>query len=159
MSKKTIKITEENAADIEAALAAINGRASAFATTSFARIAEIVGMAEKQIAILPRSSRVGVSISHIPAGPSAKAYGHSAVSTRVTLEWKSAGWHLVGVERTKVYPRSPERVRISLSLRQAEEIARRSVSSFVIRKPACEDASGHELLDIVSRHYEIFAGA
>jgi hypothetical protein len=129
---KPIKVTKENEAAIESALAAINGRASAFAITGYWEVWKVADAAESHLSALPKAERVGAVAVHVPDGPAAKAYKYRAASTRLSLERRATGWFLTEIERTEVYPGTSGYLRLSITQAQADEIARRAVAGFRI---------------------------
>lgn len=130
--KKPIKIVEANAAAIDEALEAANGKAASFALTKASEIIAIARMSEQRIADLSVRSRNGVTVQFTPAGPTASSYKYGAISTEVVLERRGAGWYLIGVRRTTLYPRARQRLMINISRAQADEIARRALSAFAV---------------------------
>jgi hypothetical protein len=142
---KPIKI--EDTAAIEAALAAINGRAESFTITSAAQVAKIAEQAEQALAnSLTKAARAGARVSYTPAGPSAKSYKRAAVSTTIGLERRAAGWVLIAIDRTEVFPRSPSRLHIALSPEQHMAAAIRAVSEVqatFIREARAQAGSAH----------------
>ena len=130
--KKPIKVVEANATAIEDALATANGKAASFALTTASEIIVIARMSEQRIADLSVRSRTGVTVQFTPAGPAASSYKCGAISTEVVLERRGAGWYLIGVRRTTLYPRARQRLVVNISRAQADEITRRALSAFVV---------------------------
>ena len=130
--------TDANTAAVNAALAAVNGRAEAFAITSWWEVAEIAREAEErlQAAGVPKAARKGVVVSHVPAGPSARAYKYDARSTEVTITRGSSGWYLTGVRPATVYPRSAPMTRTFISPDQWEIVVNHALEPFTVTAPA-----------------------
>jgi hypothetical protein len=124
---KPIKITETAA--VEAALASVNGRAASFTITTAAEVRAVAREAEETLAnALTSAARTGARVRYTPAGPSAKSYKNAAVSTTIDLERRTAGWVLVAVRRSDVFPRSPSRLTIQLSPEQHMAAAIRAIA-------------------------------
>jgi hypothetical protein len=124
---KPIKI--EDAAAIEAALAAVNGRATTFTIKTAEQVARIAFKAEATLAnSLTKAARTGAQVAYTPAGPSAKSYKQPATSTTIVLERRAAGWVLIAVGRATVYPRTPSRLTILLSPEQHMAATIRAIS-------------------------------
>ena len=129
-----IKITLANAAKINAALDAANGKATSHTIRACSEVIAIADDAEARLSVLPKSERKGATLVHIPAGPSASAYKYAAATTRIVIERRATGWFLLGAERVEVYPRATQRDIMTISPAQRDEIARRAVSGFNIRQ-------------------------
>lgn len=127
--KKPLQIKPENGPEIKVVLDGVNGRAESFAISTYAEVAEIAKRAEERISALTVSSRTGVKVTYTPAGPWAKAYRYPAASTRICLERRRSGWVLADVQRIEVYPRTPEKLLLSVTPEQSAEIARRTLQS------------------------------
>jgi len=130
-----IKITAANAAKINAALDAVNGKATSHTIRSWVLVDSIAEAAESRLAALPKAQRAGATLAHIPAGPSASADKYAAQTTRIVLERRATGWFLISAARAEVYPRAPQRDVMTISPAQRDEIARRAVAEFNIRTP------------------------
>ena len=130
-----IKITAANAAKINAALDAANGKATSHTIRSWVLVDTIAEAAESRLAALPKAQRKGATLVHVPAGPSASAYKYAAQTTRLRMERRATGWFLVSAERAEVYPRAPQRDVMTISSEQRDEIARRAVAEFNIHNP------------------------
>ena len=148
---KPIKI--EDTAAIEAALAAVNGRAESFTITSADQVAKIAQQAEQALAnSLTKAARVGARVSYTPAGPSAKSYKRAVISTTIGLERRAAGWVLIAIDRATVYPCTPSRLHIGLSPEQHMAAAIRAVSEVgatFIRDARTQAGSAHADLAFV----------
>jgi hypothetical protein len=127
------------AAPIEAALAAVNGRAGSFTVTRAYEVAHYADEAEAALerAGIPQSDRPGTIVTAQPAGPSANKYGYRAVSTSITLVRRRNGeWLLTGIRRTEVYPKQPARFNIEISAAAGEAATRAALRPFVVRHAA-----------------------
>lgn len=127
-----IKIATENAAKINAALAAVNGKADAFTIRHYDTVVAYSEEVEKQLrkSLLPKADRAGASAVITPAGPSAKAYKYAAKSTSISIERGASAWFLVFVRETSVYPKQAERICVSISETQRDTIARKAVEPY-----------------------------
>ena len=103
---KEIKITAANAAAIELALRAENGRATAHTFTTFAEIDALARRGEERMQDLgiPKSARAGATYERASGGPVAKGYKSTRVITHVQLQRKTAGWYLVSVAVNTAWP-------------------------------------------------------
>jgi len=130
-----IKITADNAAKINAALDAANGKATSHTIRACSDVIAIAEAAESRLSALPKADRKGATLAHTPAGPSASAYKYAAQTTRILIERRATGWFLISADRAEVYPRAPQRDVMTISTYQRDEIARRAVAEFNIHNP------------------------
>jgi hypothetical protein len=103
---KPIKICAENEAAIEAALRAVNGRASTHAWTLLSEIERVANRAERELEGLgiPKAERAGAVYSAESGGQLAKAYKYKATGTWIELTRRGAGWYLTDASGTTFYP-------------------------------------------------------
>lgn len=110
-----IKVTQQNAEKIEAALLAVNGKATSFTITSFNEVNNIAWRWLNSMSVdgLLVSERSGAALYFVPAGPTARAYRHQAISTRLAFLVGANGKDvfLVGISPAGVYPRQAEQWR------------------------------------------------
>lgn len=133
---KTIAITKDNAARIEAALAAVNGRATAHAYTSFDEIQSIAEAAEKAMdaALILKKSRAG-AIWHETSGIEvANSYRGVRKATAVKLIRKSGGWHFDSAHQVEIYKEGDGKGRLWLTEAQAEEAKARFAATLNVMK-------------------------
>jgi len=132
--------TDANVAAVNAALADVNGKASAFAITSWAQVMEVAQEAERRLeaAGLPKATRKGAVVAYRPAGPSAKAYKYAARSTRVTITRGSSDWYLTDVQAVSVYPRSVEQTATNISPEQRAIIIDHALEAFRVVAPVAQ---------------------
>ena len=128
-----IKITADNAAKINAALDAANGKATSHTIRSWVLVDSVADEAESRLSALPKADRKGATLTHTPAGPWASAYKYAAQTTRIVIERRATGWFLISADRAEVYPRAPQRDVMTISTYQRDEIARRAVAEFNVR--------------------------
>lgn len=103
------KIEFKNIAAIAAALAAVNGTATAHTLVA----SDIISLANTAEATLeqrgvPKTHRTGAAYTYSPAGPGAARYKFAAISTFVKIIRRSGGWYLDTTQRVAVYPRQKE---------------------------------------------------
>ena len=103
---KSIRITSENSALIEAALASVNGRATAHAFHSHAEVAYLSSMAEHQAVSLLGSKKatVGAQFFALSGAPVPRSYGHARAGNSVSLVRRSSGWFLFDVRPVTLFP-------------------------------------------------------
>ena len=108
-----IALTAGNAAAIEAHLAGVNGRASAFTIKSFHQVCAIAAAAKADLAANFPSlgADVDLVIEYRRAGPSANSYRYAATTTEVFVARQGGAWHYIGANRSKLDPKTPVRVR------------------------------------------------
>ena len=140
-----IKIELSKAAEISAALLAVNGKAESFCVTSFEELESAAKRAEAQLekSGLTKKSRKGVQVVFVPAGPTANAYKHAAISTLCRIERGADAWFLVSSERRHVYPRQKEAWDVAISASQRDETTRAALAGYVLPKdpPAIAQAA------------------
>lgn len=105
---KSIKITQENAVEIEAALKAINGRSNAHCYTSFSVISALAANAEQALESkgVPKKARNGCVWIETSGSPVSKACAKVASkrnATCVMLERKSGRWHLINATLVTIW--------------------------------------------------------
>lgn len=127
-----IKIDIKNNEAINAALEAVNGKATSFTITSAKEVLDAVKAVETKLAVLPKAERKGAKAHYRPTGPSASSYKYMAKTTRITIERGATDWFLTGVFSEGVLPKASERMIISISKAQADEIQRRAIADFNI---------------------------
>ena len=117
---------------IQEALDAVNGNATAFTVAIASEVYDIVlgSINHLNDNCVPQSDWTGAKAVYRPAGPSANAYKNSAISTEITLTFTGGAWALTGVERVAVYPRNPERLRVTITDRAARNLIKRSLAAF-----------------------------
>lgn len=107
-----IKIVEANREAIEAALAAVNGKAESFTISSFAQVrvvADALAQQFKDDGVTLREA-AGAVARHRPAGPYANKYRYAAKSTIITVVVGANGkdFYLTGVQSSGVAPKQAE---------------------------------------------------
>lgn len=96
-SIKAIKIAKENAAAIEAALAAVNGCATAHTFTTFGEIEALAARAERELEYfgIAKTLRTGAAYDAVSGGAASKLYYPTRIVTLVQMLRKASGWYLV----------------------------------------------------------------
>lgn len=129
-----MKIKVSDVAAVNAALAAVNGKATAHTITSPEWVKALANDTEKLLEGrgLAKAERNGTTLTYTPMGPSANKYKYAATSTRITLQRGSKEWYLTNVERVDVWPKNPERNIINISKAQADMIMAASLKQFTV---------------------------
>ena len=127
---KPIYLTK--AADIEAALAEVNGKATVYTLTHHIDLVLLARRAETRLkgSGVPKKDWRGIRVVCRPEGPG-KAYarkGKYFITTRVVLEYRASGWALVMAERAETWADAKG----IFTIRVTEDILNR------IRDNACE---------------------
>ena len=101
-----IKITETNQEKIEQALKAVNGKATAFATTDYKTVATIADAGRADIAKVAGAKKhaVGCKIIRCKTDSVAGRYRYSRIATEVTVEYRKSGAYLIDVRRVELWP-------------------------------------------------------
>lgn len=135
-----IKICDANGKKIQALLDEVNGKAHSFTIQYAEDVFKYASSAEAELEAskLAKSERVGAFAVATPAGPSANSYKYAARSTSIRMERGSTGWFLVDVSKADVFPKQPERLRISITEDQADIIKRKSIADYVVRKASAD---------------------
>ena len=117
---KAVKITEKNSAAIVAALAAVNGKATAHSFTMFGDIDYLARVAEKQLLDLVGSQKaaVGAAFRATSGSKVANSYKYARSGTLVALERRSTGWFLVHAAEQTLYPNTGGARRLVLTQAQ-----------------------------------------
>ena len=140
---KAIKITPANAKAIEAALAAVNGRATTHTFTSFGEVQSMAAIAESKLNALsiPKAMRKNAVWSETSGAAVTNAYAKKS-STRaanwVRLERRSADWFLTNVGKTEVYKEGGGPGRLTLTKEQAAKAVAEFSKQFAVAAPAAE---------------------
>lgn len=143
-----MRINLKNAGKIDAALAAVNGRAKRFVIQDAVDLGSYAKDAEEQLAkVLPKAAWQGARVKCVPAGPSSKSYGYSGKSTECTLERGAAGWLLIKCVEGSVSSISRRFCDVTLSAAQTLAVplyaSKRAAIEFVVT-PAEDSLTNHE---------------
>lgn len=132
---KQIRITEENATAIEAALHAVNGTARQHSFTDYAEIAAVAESAEKEVvALVGKTHAAGATWVETSGQAMCNAYAKKArtrVATTVKLERRPSGWFLASITKTEIWQAGGGAWMLTLTQAQADratEIFRRRFS-------------------------------
>lgn len=117
---KAIKITADNAAAIEAALSAVNGKATAHTYTTAQEIIELAKRAESTLFnLLDRKADMkGAVMTATSGGSMPNSYKYSRTVTHVKMERRSADWWLVAVEAGSLFPNQHGGIDMTLTKEQ-----------------------------------------
>lgn len=116
---KAIKIAQANAAAIESALKAANGKAHEHTYTTFPEIDYLAQQAEKTVReLLNVADLPGATWAETSGGSVAKAYKSMRNATRVTLVRKSTGWYLTDAQAVMIGTDGGGRGRLTLTAAQ-----------------------------------------
>jgi hypothetical protein len=121
---KSIKITDTAA--ITAALAEVNGKATAHTYTHAHQVAKIAEEAEAELEAfgIPKKYRAGARYAAQSGSRLANAYKHGAITTGVTLTRNSTGWTVASVSQITLYPgQSPQPILILTTAQDAIAVA------------------------------------
>lgn len=118
---KQVKIVEESRATLDKVIAEIEGR-SQVNCLSFDKLLALAKKAETKLEELgiAKKDRAGAQFYYCPAGPTAKSYFSGQGATDCTLIRRSSAWYVSDIHRTKVYPLTPTRNKLSISKGQRE---------------------------------------
>ena len=102
---KHIKIVPENRDQIVAALAAVNGKATAHTFVHFAQIMAVAEYAQKTVMALLGSKKtmVGALVLSTSSEQTAKSYKYQRQGTAITLVYKTTGWHISCIKVASLY--------------------------------------------------------
>lgn len=123
---KAIKITADNAATIEAALAEVNGKARQHTYTDYSEIEALARGAEKRLEQLniAKVRRAGASFTETSGSAVANSYKNTRIGTTATIERKGAGWYLVAVSAATLFSNGGGKGRLTMTAAQdAEAVA------------------------------------
>jgi hypothetical protein len=128
---KPIKINVENFPAIEAALKAVNGKASAHTCTTGGDVYSIAHMAEAKLDRLglPKSHYAGAVFIAQSGDVLPARYGYKAQTTNIRIERRSTGWVLTDITNSVLYPKSkPDRLLVLTEAQDAKavEVLRRA---------------------------------
>jgi hypothetical protein len=100
---KQIKIANEHANAIEAALAEVNGTADKHAFTTYQQIADLADLGDQRLTQmgLPTRAYPGATVICTSGEQVANSYRRPRNGTRVRLGRRSGGWYLVAAERVR----------------------------------------------------------
>lgn len=101
-----MKINLKNTAKIEAALADVNGRATANTITTAGAVERICEAVESDMLARGATKKTlqGMVVRYIPAGPGAKAYKYCALTTEIRCARTAGGWFLLSCARAEMQP-------------------------------------------------------
>lgn len=112
-----MKINLADTEAVRAALAAVNGRATAHAYTLPSQIAAVADYAEGTLARLavPKAERKGARYVSQSGSKLPNSYKYKATGTVITLERGASGWFLVDVAACDIWPGKEPFQRLTLT--------------------------------------------
>lgn len=134
---KPIKISEQYAPAIAAALKTVNGRAIDNAYTEFCEIEALAAVAEKALEALdlPKAQRKGAIWCETSGSRVSNAYAakcRTRAATSIRIERRHGGWWLVSATKATVYQEGGGKGRLTLTKAQADEAHRRFAQGFSV---------------------------
>jgi hypothetical protein len=132
MKKLRVDGVDVDVEAIQAELDAINRGATSFTITDPAKLTNFARLAEKMLTSydIAKSDRPGAKLVLRPSGPAANSYKYAVITTEVTLTRTRSGWYMTDVKRAKVYPKSRQRLDITITDRAANNMVKRSLAMF-----------------------------
>ena len=135
---KNLRIAKHNAAQIEARLAEVNGRAETPPFTSYSEIEACALSMETRLANMgiAKSYRKGAAASITSGGAVASAYKWMRKATFVHLKRSAGGWTLFSVWPEEIYS-SGEKDELEITAEQWERVLRgiKQGNNLKIKKP------------------------
>ena len=135
---RPIKICEKNKEKIEAALAAVNGKAYNHSITNYTEIQSILTKTENRLFVIQSVKKHwdGIEVWATGGRHVANAYKYTRQSTEICLERSSGSWKLTAINKCKLFSNQGGKVEIFLS-KEAEERAKETFSRLYkrIREP------------------------
>ncbi len=122
---KPIKINVENFPAIEAALKAVNGKATAHTFTTGGAVHSIADLAEAKLDRLglPKAVRAGAVFIAQSGDVLPARYRYKAQTTNIRIERRSTGWVLTDISVSILYPKSkPDRLLVLTEAQDAKAI-------------------------------------
>ena len=122
--------------NIQAALAAVNGRAKTHALTHTFELERVAARVEKRLTDsgVPKKMWRGVTVTFRPEGPG-KAYARKSryfLTTLVTLEYRAGGWALIHAEKYEGWADSPERLSLTVPQAVRDRIVEHATRDMVV---------------------------
>jgi hypothetical protein len=141
--KKAIRISEENIAAIEAALAAVNGKASTHCFTSFEEIAALAAVGEEKVADLlgAKKHAPGATLSARSGSAMPNSYDYRRKGTAVRLDRRATGWFLASVTETVLNNNGGGRPWVSLTPEQDARAVAVLRERYSVQAPAAVPAA------------------
>lgn len=132
---KPIKIQQQNAEAIEAALHEVNGTATAHAYTSFDDVFNQAFFAEQALsALLPVKDYPGARWAKTSGHSVARSYRGQRIATGIMLERRSSAWYLVRVVSVKLFQQGGGPGRLFLTKEQDEKAKERFAKQYNVIK-------------------------
>ena len=152
-----MKINLKNEEKIQAALAAVNGKAGAHVICDVEQLEDLAERAELELERrgVTKAERPGCGVELVPAGPSAN-YKYTYISTRVVLTRGNREWFLTECSRFECWPGRGELFNLRVTESALEQIRRAAVSGLVgvDGRALVDDAALTEQLQHARREWE-----
>lgn len=122
---KQIKICEKNTAAIEAALAAVNGRATAHTFVQYREIERLAERAELEtLRYLSKGEAPGATFTAVSGSETAKSYTYRRTATSVELLRRAGDWYLAAVCDSTIFAAGGFSKLVLTAAQDAQAIAR-----------------------------------
>jgi 3-hydroxy-3-methylglutaryl CoA synthase len=132
---KAIKITQENAEKLEAALAEVNGRATQHCYTTAEELLVLASKAEKYVGKLLLKKDFSGAVWHETSGEAvANSYKSMRKATCVCIERRSSDWFLTDVKSTTIGTNGGGSGYVSLTEAQDKAAKEKLSKLYVVRK-------------------------
>ena len=152
-----MKINLKNEAKIEAALAAVNGKAGAHVICDVDELEDLAERAELELERrgVTKAERPACGVEFVPAGPSS-SYKYTYISTRVVLARGNKDWFLTECSRFEGWPGQGELFNLRVTEAALDQIKRAAVAGLVGAdgKALVDDAALTEQLQHARREWE-----
>jgi hypothetical protein len=135
---KPIRITPENAEAIEAALAAVNGKAERHAYTLTSELDRLARAAEAELMSLVGAEKYAPGATWVETSGAtvANSYGYRRDATRVTLTRRPTGWFLTEATSVQIHAQGGGRGRLTLTQAQDERAVAVLRARYAVAAPA-----------------------
>jgi len=128
-----VKIEAKNAEAITAAILEAEGRAKSFCLTAD-EILDVIARVENETALryLQKGQHKGAVLRWAPSMSLPNSYKYTPSATAFTAERRSSGWFLTGVSRVSVNLKQSERMALTITQTQSDEIHSRIRSTYSV---------------------------
>lgn len=132
MKTTKIKISVQNAAAIEAALAGVNGRAAAHTFVAAEQVIRCAERAEAMLAALglPAGARSGATSASVSGDALSRAYKYTRTITSITLTRGGTAWFLTDAAATVTWSREGSTTDVCLTESQAAHVTSKFHAGF-----------------------------
>ena len=147
-----MKINLNAVEKIEAALAAVNGKAARHTYTDAVDLKHVAERAETELERLglAKAYRAGARVVAESGEKLPGRYKYQATTTTVTLERGSNGWFLVAANSSTLWPQSAPTYRLALTPKQDQIVVERFRSQYAVQPQQPQvQISGQTAMDAV----------